>query len=489
MMKNLQEKLTEYSGSDVYPFHMPGHKRNIRMPADAYQLDITEIDGFDNLHHATGILKEEQEKMAALCGAKQTFFLVNGSTCGILTAISAAVSAGGKLLMARNSHKAAYHAVELRQLNAGYVFPEITDEDIQGAVLPEKLEACLQEDACTSQQIEAVYLTSPTYDGVVSDIRKIADITHKYHKLLIVDEAHGAHFGYHPAFPESAIHMGADLVIQSVHKTLPAFTQSALLHICSDAIDADRIRHYLGIYESSSPSYLLMSGISYVTDFLKIEGKQRFDQLVHHLELFYKRTKRLNQLHVLDASDFSRSDAYDRDISKILISTRHCSSMNGKKLYDILLQRYQLQMEMCSGEYVTALCTLMDESQGFERLWNALAEIDLELQQSEDAQLNKIENKTEEIKDFVKKIYTNREQIMTIADASEAETETMPLEKSCGRISSEYIYLYPPGIPMIVPGEKITEDVISSARLASQAGLELEGMSDLSGQNIKIVCL
>ena len=162
----LLERLQEYGRSDIYPFHMPGHKRQPNLGADAYQLDITEVEGFDNLHHAQGILKEEQERFAQYVGAKKSFFLVNGSTCGILAAISAAVPRGGKLLMARNSHKAAYHALFLRQLEAYYVYPAISSFDIQGAIRPEQIACALEKD----RGIAAVYITSPTYDGVVSDI-------------------------------------------------------------------------------------------------------------------------------------------------------------------------------------------------------------------------------------------------------------------------------------------------------------------------------
>ena len=203
----LLEELYAYGQTDYYPFHMPGHKRRMCLPADAYQLDITEIDGFDNLHHATGILREEQERMAQFLGVRRSFFLVNGSTCGILSAISAAVKRGGRLLLARNSHKAAYHAVELRGLLATYCYPAITSFDIQGAIRPEAVEAALKADPT----IQAVYVTSPTYDGVVSDIASIADIVHAHGLPLIVDEAHGAHFGLHPFFPESATCCGADV--------------------------------------------------------------------------------------------------------------------------------------------------------------------------------------------------------------------------------------------------------------------------------------
>ena len=228
----LEQKLNELEQSDIYPFHMPGHKRAFLPFANPYAIDITEIEGFDNLHHATGILQEAQQKAADLYGAKKTYYLVNGSTCGLLAAISAAVPRGGKILVARNCHKAVYHAMYLRQLVPVYLYPEDTAYGIQGQVTPQMVRKQLEQ----TPDIRAVVITSPTYDGVVSDVQNIADIVHAYGIPLIVDEAHGAHFGFSPEFPENATRLGADAVIMSVHKTLPAFTQTALLHLCSDRI-------------------------------------------------------------------------------------------------------------------------------------------------------------------------------------------------------------------------------------------------------------
>ena len=228
----LEQKLNELEQSDIYPFHMPGHKRAFLPFANPYAIDITEIEGFDNLHHATGILQEAQQKAADLYGAQKTYYLVNGSTCGLLAAISAAVPRGGKILVARNCHKAVYHAMYLRQLVPVYLYPEDTAYGIQGQVTPQMVQKQLKQ----TPDIRAVVITSPTYDGVVSDIQSIADIVHAYGIPLIVDEAHGAHFGFSPEFPENATRLGADAVIMSVHKTLPAFTQTALLHLCSDRI-------------------------------------------------------------------------------------------------------------------------------------------------------------------------------------------------------------------------------------------------------------
>lgn len=467
----LLERLQAYDRSDIYPFHMPGHKRQLELGADAYHLDITEVEGFDNLHHAQGILQEEQARLAQYAGAKKSFFLVNGSTCGILAAISAAVSRGGKLLMARNSHKAAYHALFLRQLTAHYVYPRISSFDIQGAIEPEQIARALEEDP----GIEAVYVTSPTYDGVVSDIEAIANIAHSFGKTLIVDEAHGAHFGLHPAFPRSAIRCGADVVIQSVHKTLPAFTQSAVLHLCSDRIRAEVLEEFLDIYESSSPSYVLMAGMSRLVPFLQTEGEAYFAALAENLRQFYEKTGNLSHLHVIREEDFNETVAFARDPSKILISTRDCN-INGRQLYERLLEEYHLQLEMCSGEYVTALCSLMDRAEGFERLAAALFAID-----------DTLEEKQAPEQGFVARMYREREQVCPISEALETAQETVALEASVGKISGEYVYLYPPGIPILVPGERIDAGFACDVREMKARGMIPEGMRDKQAEFIQVL--
>lgn len=452
----LLEKLQTYNQSDIYPFHMPGHKRRMTLPKDAYGLDITEVDGFDNLHHAAGILAEEQQRYAEFAGAKESFFLVNGSTCGILAAISGAVTRGGRILVARNSHKSAYHALMLRQLRASYVYPQISDLDIQDMILPEDIENILS----AYNDIEAVYITSPTYDGIVSDIEKTAGIVHRHGKVLIVDEAHGAHFGFHPFFPESAVKQGADIVIQSVHKTLPAFTQSAVLHRCSDRVDGARIRQFLDIYESSSPSYVLMAGISRIVPFLEAEGEERFARLSGHLKRFYEKSRALRFLHVLQDEDFCG----ERDRSKILISTRGCD-ICGRELYERLRNDFHLQLEMCSGEYVTALCSLMDEREGFERLLLALFSIDGTLRAAK-----------KEKDDFIRCIYSEKKQILSISDAIERHITTISVEHAAGRVSGGYVYLYPPGIPILVPGEKIDAAFVQDMERLKVRGLMPEGL-------------
>lgn len=477
-MKYLDETLMQYAKTDMYPFHMPGHKRRELAFPNPYRIDITEIEGFDNLHHATGVLKEAQQRAAALYGSKHCYYLVNGSTCGLLAAICGATRKKDKILAARNSHKAVYHAIFLQELEVEYLYPAITQNGIQGQITVAQVDAVLKKNP----EIQAVVITSPTYEGIVSDIKGIAEVVHKKGIPLIVDAAHGAHLGFSTGFPENPVNLGADAVIMSLHKTLPSFTQTALLHVCSDLISKERIERYLGIFQTSSPSYLFMAGMDNCVRLLEQTGKKLFAEYENRIEEFYKSVADLKFLHVMNKSDLSEKDAYDWDISKIVIFTEK-AGMTGQQLHERLLQDYHLQMEMVSGYYVLGMTSIMDEKEGFLRLAKALHEIDT-------ATAKEMERTSEESlasNNFIEKMYQKNPAGIQIYEALEKAAKEVSFSEAKNQISAEYIYLYPPGIPVIVPGEVITEEFINKIVKCLELGLAVEGYEGLSEKRIKIV--
>ena len=476
-MKYLDMVLDQYSRTDFYPFHMPGHKRRVYTEYlnNPYVVDITEITDFDNLHHAEGIIKENQDMAAELYRVDKTWFLINGSTAGILAAVSACTSRGGKLLMARNCHKAVYHAAYLRGLETSYIYPfcELTC-GLNGRIYPDDVEKVLQEE----KDIEAVIITSPSYDGVVSDIEKIAEIVHIYGVPLIVDEAHGAHFSFSEYFPTSALNLGADVVIHSLHKTLRAMTQTALLHKKGNRVSADRLEEFLEIYETSSPSYVLMAGISYCLRFLKEQGKEKFEIFQENLKWVRERLKTMKTLHLVGEELIEKTDIFDLDYSKIIISTEN-ADINGPQLHEVLRRKYHLEMEMEAEQYILALTSVMDSREGFERLVNALLEIDGSLQSKEE----KMKKYTfTDSSNTVKELQTYR-----IWEAVEGDWEIIPLQESRGRVSAEYAYLYPPGIPLLVPGEKISESFLVQAERLKKQGMYFQGLKDYSQKKIRVL--
>lgn len=473
-MHYLDKTLISYSRTEAYPFHMPGHKRRELSFPNPYQIDITEIDGFDNLHHAESIIKEAQERAAVLYGSGKCYYLVNGSTCGLLAAICAATKKGDQVLVARNSHKAVYHALFLQELRVEYLYPVITTNDLQGQIMPTQVESALQRNP----YITAVIITSPTYEGILSDIEEIARISHEHGVPLIVDSAHGAHLGFGGGFPESAVRQGADAVIMSLHKTLPSFTQTALLHLTSDRIAAEEVERYLGIFETSSPSYLLMAGMDACVHMLAEQGRELFAEYRKRLDAFYQEAEGLQHLHVMCRGDVVPEEMYDWDDSKLVIFARH-QSLAGRELYACLRDRYHLQMEMVSADYVLGMTSVMDTEEGFARLLAALHEIDIEV-----ARIVKGEAA---FTGFTAQMYVKNSQKMEICQAASSPYREVPFAEAAGRISADYVYLYPPGIPLIVPGEVISGEFLERIRSCQRKGLLVEGQANLSAERIKIV--
>ena len=469
----MYQQLISYGESDVYPFHMPGHKRRALPFPNPYTIDITEIDGFDNLHHAEGLIREAEERAAKLYGADRSYYLVNGSTCGLLAAICAAARRGDKVLAARNCHKAVYHAISMQGLAAEFLYPAITRGDLQGQITAAQVEEALTKHP----DIAVVILTSPTYEGIVSDVAAIAACCHAHGAVLIVDEAHGAHFGFGAGFPENAVRLGADAVIMSLHKTLPSFTQTALLHCNGGRIDTERVARYLGVYETSSPSYLFMAGMDACIDLIREQGAELFAQYRRRLDAFYRDTADLTQLHVMRREDLCKEEAYDWDDSKLMI---YAGTMGGEALHQELLGHYHLQMEMVSADYVLGMTSLMDTDEGMLRLVTALHEIDGK---------NRKTDLGGEVPEagFTARMYRENPRRMQIYQALDLPYREVPFDEAVGKMAADYVYLYPPGIPLIVPGEIITEEFIRHIRECRERKLNVEGQGNPAPGRIKIV--
>lgn len=493
----MYQQLISYGESDVYPFHMPGHKRRALPFPNPYTIDITEIDGFDNLHHAEGLIREAEERAAKLYGADRSYYLVNGSTCGLLAAICAAARRGDKVLAARNCHKAVYHAISMQGLAAEFLYPAITRGDLQGQITAAQVEEALTKHP----DIAVVILTSPTYEGIVSDVAAIAACCHAHGAALIVDEAHGAHFGFGAGFPENAVRLGADAVIMSLHKTLPSFTQTALLHCNGTRIDPGRVARYLGVYETSSPSYLFMAGMDACIDLLREQGAELFAEYRRRLDAFYRDTADLAQLHVMRREDLCKEEAYDWDDSKLII---YAGAMGGEALHQELRGHYHLQMEMVSADYVLGMTSLMDTDEGMRRLVTALHEIDekngqlvtaLHETDEKNGRLNAALCESNEKNGrlnaaeagFTARMYRENPRRMQIYQALDLPYREVPLDEAVGKMAADYVYLYPPGIPLIVPGEVITEEFIRHIRECRERKLNVEGQGNLAPGRIKIV--
>ena len=452
----LYDKLKSYKESGIYPFHMPGHKR-IDVANDGllpYNIDLTEIDGFDNLHNACRCIREVEIKAEKLYCVNRAFLLVNGATGGILSSIRAMTNFGDKIIVARNCHKSVYNAIELCGLNPEYILPEYDEKyGIFTSVSPQNLELLLNKNPDT----KLVIITAPTYEGVVSDIKSISYVCHRHGVMLFVDEAHGAHFPFSDRFPSEAVKRGADVAVVSLHKTLPSLTQTALL-LTDNSELSERLQENLSIFQTSSPSYILMSAIEKCLDFIS-DNKSDFEAYTNRLSDFYKDTKSLDKLSILYNDKSFRENCFEYDFGKIVISSAE-TNISGTELAKILREKYKIETEMAYTDYVIAMTSVCDTDEGFSRLKKALFEIDNSLTKKE---------KTNDEYNFSE----IPERCFNSFQKNNFNSEKILLKKSQGRVSLEYIWAYPPGIPLIVPGEVITDKLINQINILIENNIQI----------------
>lgn len=457
---DLLHQLQAYGESRAYPFHMPGHKRNTALLGNAlpYSMDITEIDGFDDLHAPEGILKDLNDRLCALYGAKHSFALVNGSTCGILAGIAAATQRGDKILLARNCHKSVYNAVELLGLVPVYIQPP-TDETtgIAGSIAPKSVAEALKKH----NDIRLCVLTSPTYDGVISDIRAISELLHAKDIPLLVDEAHGAHLVFTQNEALSAVAAGADMVIHSLHKTLPALTQTAAAHLCTERISPAAFQRKLSVFETSSPSYLLLSSIAECVRFLEEKAEAAFATYEKELTDFSEKCKTLTQLIVLckgkDCLEMHPA-FFAFDGGKLPIITANTNT-DGVSLLQKLRAEYKMEGEMAAVSYALLMTSVCDTAEGFARLFAALQGMDCTLQSAAVPP------------QFVP--VPLPPVMFSPAAAAKQTGARVPLQNAVGKISLNTVWCYPPGVPFLVRGERVTKEIADTLENAKAHGLKV----------------
>ncbi len=470
MKQGLYETLTEYCQKDILPMHMPGHKRNHKFQMEnPYELDVTEIPGLDNLHQPEGVIRKLMDHISDEYQSDASFLLVNGSTCGLLAAITACCRRGDRVLVARNCHKAVYNVIRLLELRPVYVYPsaeggEMDSLGIAGIVSPEDVEGALEEYT----DISSVIITSPTYEGILSPVAVIADVVHKRKIPLIVDEAHGAHFHWHESFPDTALTEGADIVIESLHKTLPAFTQTGVLHARYGLVKEELLTWSLQTYQSSSPSYLLMAGVERCFSYLLGEGRKDMERYVSDLEWFRQEMKGLKALRLFESQW--------KEPSKLVIATDR-TPVRGRDLADRLRETYHIETEMSCGDYVIAMTSVADERKSFERLAAALREIDRELTEKLDRQAFENVDLTAGKNSFCYDWHRPEPGVYSF-EAAYYPKRRVSLAEAAGELAAEPVYPYPPGIPLLVEGERISQEMVELLERAVRQQISVHGVTD-----------
>lgn len=462
-LKNLVEE-------NSVSFHMPGHKgKNTLVNWGEYIpfIDTTEVEGMDNLLEPRGIIQESQDLTAKVFGAKATYYGVNGSTGSNYVALATITKPGDKVLIQRNCHKSIYNALILNRLNPVYIYPNYNENfNVLTGLYPEDIEQILTEQP----DIKAVVLTYPNYYGVCSDLKKIADIIHNHNKILMVDEAHGPHMGFSEKLPISALKAGADIVIHSTHKTLPSFTQTSMIHVGTDRIDLNKLRDRYQLYTTTSPSYLFTASNEIAAAFMDSEeGRKKLDWNVEKCEEVIKRLNAIDRVEVF-TGDPSDETIFSKDLTKILISI---DGIRGSQIKKRLKKEYNIRLEMSDYYYALIFATLMNEEEDYEKLVAAIEDM---AKKSEFEEIN-----------YVNINMPTPKVIMNPADAYYSKKMQVGLKEAIGRIAAAPIIPYPPGIPLIVPGEEFTKDIYDHILFLMDNGIEIVGLMGREKDSIVVV--
>lgn len=464
-----KNKISEMLDSlDRYPFHMPGHKRNTALLGNdfPYDRDITEISGSDNLHDMSGVILEECRRAARLWGAKGAHILINGSTCGILAAIRAYAGHDRGVVMARNCHKSVYNACELCRLSPTYIYPQTDgDSGICGSITPAQVDRALSD----APDARLVVLTSPTYEGIVSDIAGIAAVVHARGALLLVDAAHGAHLGMGD-FAAHPVTLGADIAVCSLHKTLPAPTQTALALVGKACPDPMAFAAQLAVFETSSPSYILMEQAARCIRLMEKEGDALAADWSRRLADFSCAVQSMRHFRLYFQQELPAC-VWGHDASKLIIGTRG-TTLSGHALAETLREQYKIEIEMAASDYVIAMTSLADTDEGFARLARALCEIDARTEASESAS------------DVA---FPQPHAVYAPWQTADLFHLCVPIACADGYVSAEYVWAYPPGIPLVVPGEMIDGEMLAAFARLQACGTELHSTRGKMPQTLYVL--
>ncbi|KAK1642111.1 hypothetical protein QYE76_059916 [Lolium multiflorum] len=477
----LVQALKSTAAHEVSCFHFPGHNRGNAAPSSlsnligmgAFMHDLPELPELDDLFYPKGVILDAQNRAAQLFGSSKTWFLVNGSTCGIQAAVMATCSPGDYLVIPRNCHISVISAMVLSGAVPKYIVPEYNSGwDIAGGVTSSQVDQALKELQKDGKKIGVVLVTSPTYHGICSNVRGIVDACHPLHIPVIVDEAHGAHFRFHDSFPSTAIEQGAELAVQSTHKVLSSLTQSSMLHMASDLVDADKVSQCLQLLQSSSPSYLLLSSLDAARAQLS-ENLKSFDEPVAMAFETREQLRLIPGISVLDLSTFV-SDFPAIDPLRITVSATDLH-LSGYEADDILAEEHQIVSELVGTMAVTFAVNLGTRQQDVEKLVQSAKHVSEKHSSTKESRFRKCHSPLDK---FSVKL-TPREAFFT-------NKKRVCIEDSIGEICGELICPYPPGIPVLIPGEVVTQESLSYLIHVRDQGMVISGAADAKLNSIMV---
>ncbi|WP_100373352.1 aminotransferase class I/II-fold pyridoxal phosphate-dependent enzyme [Bacillus sp. FJAT-45037] len=481
-----QQKLTplftgvrNHAEKNPVQFHIPGHKKGTGMDPEfrnfigenALSIDLINIAPLDDLHHPHGIIKEAQELAAEAFGADYTFFSVQGTSGAIMTMIMSVCGPGDKIIVPRNVHKSIMSAIIFSGATPIFIHPEIDPElGISHGITLESVEKALE----AHPDAKGLLVINPTYFGVSANLKKIVEIAHSYCIPVLVDEAHGAHIHFHDNLPLSAMQAGADMAATSVHKLGGSMTQSSILNVKEGLVSPKRVQSIISMLTTTSTSYVLLSSLDVARKRLATEGKALLDQTIALAEQVRKEINEIPGFRCVGREILGSKATFDLDPTKLIISIKDLD-INGYEVENWLRDHYHIEVEMSDLYNILCIVSLGDTKDKTNILVEALTK------------LSETHQRSSTLKP--KAVYVPNIPTLSLSprDAFYAETEVIPFDESAGRVISEFIMVYPPGIPILIPGEIITRENLSYIEENLQAGLPVQGPEDGSFQTLRVI--
>lgn len=471
----IYEALRKFKRMRVVPFDVPGHKRgrgNMELTEflgeECMSVDVNSMKPLDNLCHPVSVIKDAEMLAAQAFGAANAFFMVGGTTSAVQSMIMYACKGGDKIIMPRNVHRSAINALILGDAVPVYVNPDVNDKlGIALGMSLSQVEKAIMENP----DAKAVLVNNPTYYGICSDLKKITELAHSHGMLVLVDEAHGTHFYFGENFPITAMSAGADIASVSMHKSGGSLTQSSFL-LMGEHINADYMRQIINLTQTTSASYLLLSSLDISRKRLALSGREIFEKTVEMAEYARAEINEIGGYYAYSRELINGDSVYDFDVSKLSIYTLPIG-LAGIEVYDLLRDEYDIQIEFGDIGNILAYISVGDRKRDIERLISALYEIKRRFGKSGTGML------TQE--------YINPIVAETPRKAFYADKISLSLDETAGRVCSEFVMCYPPGIPILAPGELITDDIIQYIKYAKDKGCSMTGTEDIGIERLNVL--
>ncbi|MCL2224420.1 MAG: aminotransferase class I/II-fold pyridoxal phosphate-dependent enzyme [Defluviitaleaceae bacterium] len=474
----IRTALEELESNRIIPFDVPGHKRgkgssNLRefLGKKCLSIDVNSMKPLDNLCHPVSVIREAEELAAAAFGAAQAFIMVGGTTSAVQAMIFYAVKRGEKIILPRNVHRSMLNALVL--CGAVPVYIECTSSERLGIALGSSL-AAVERAIRENPDAKAVVINNPTYYGICSDVSGIAKLAHEHGMILLADEAHGTHFYFADEnLPRAAIAAGADMAAVSMHKSGGSLTQSSFL-LCGANVNANYMRQIINLTQTTSASYLLMSSLDISRSNLAINGKKIFADVLKLTNYAREEINKMDGYYAFSDELIDRETVFDFDKTKLAVNTLQLG-LAGIEVYDILRDEYDIQIEFGDIGNILAYVSIGDNFKNIEMLISALAEVKRRF------------SRTGGAAEIMKQEYISPIVRTTPQEAFYSPHKSLPLAQSAGKICAEFVMCYPPGIPIIAPGEEITADIVNYISYAKEKGCSLTGPEDMAVEHIKVL--